>query len=183
MVEVKDTLYWAGPRCFLATMRHFDLETIRILEVEYEWIVHYPLKVVLEASKKSPNSPLFGKNGIIRSACFEFVEKSDIIVAYTGLIWDTGTAREVEHAVSKDKPVLAWSDSSVVFGETTGRNAVIEGNDFENLYVKTMPFNAMDVVFDKYLELSELYNNGLKEQDLAREIDKEARLILKNKKY
>jgi nucleoside 2-deoxyribosyltransferase len=178
---VKNTLYWAGPRCFLATMRHFDLETIRILEEDYGWIIYYPLKVVLEASQKSPSSPMFGKNGIIRTACFEYVEKSDIIVAYTGLIWDTGTAREVEYAVSKDKPVLAWSDSSVVFGETIGRNAVINGSDFDKLYVRTMPFNAMDVVFDRYLEISELYNDGLKEQELAKEIDKEATLTIKNK--
>lgn len=164
-------------------MRRFDLETIRILEEEYGWIVYYPLKVVLEASQKNPSLPMFGKHGTIRTACFEYVEKSDVVVAYTGLIWDTGTAREVEYAVSKDKPVLAWSDSSVVFGETTGRNAMIKGNDFEKLYVKTMPFNAMDVVFDTYIELSELYNNGIKEQDLAKEIDKEARLILKNKNY
>ena len=178
---MKNTMYWAGPRCFLSTMRHFDLETIRILEKDYEWIVHYPIKIVLEASRKNPNLSMFGKNGVIRTACFEYVDKSDIIVAYTGLIWDTGTAREVEYGVRKNKPVLAWSDSSVVFGETLGRNLAVDGRDFEKLYVKTMPFNAMDVVFDRYLEISELYNDGLKEQDFAKKIDKEAKLILQDK--
>jgi len=62
-------------------MRHFDLEVIRILEKEYDWVVHYPLKVVAEAAQKNPNTPLFGKKGTIRTSCFEYIDKSDVIVA------------------------------------------------------------------------------------------------------
>jgi nucleoside 2-deoxyribosyltransferase len=171
-------LYWAGPRCFAASMRHFDLKTISILQKKYSWVVHYPLRLVSAAHAKSPHAPLFGKNGLIRTTCLTFVGKSDIVVAYTGLIWDTGTAREVEYAIRKNRPVLAWSDSSIVHGETSGRNVAIDGKNFEKLYVKTMPFNAMDVAFDGFLELSELYNDGLKEEDLARAINREAREIL-----
>lgn len=177
-MSVEKKLYWAGPRCFIATMRHFDLETIRILERDYSWVVHYPLLLVSSASQKNENRPKFGKDGIIRTTCFEYIDKSDVIVAYMGLIWDTGTAREVEYAVRQGKPILAWSDSSVVYAETDGRNAVIDGRDTDKLYVKAMPFNAMDVVFDRFIELSELYNEGLSEYELAKEIDKQAREIL-----
>lgn len=171
-------MYWAGPRCFMSTMRHFDLETIRVLEDDYEWIVHYPTRIVSENARKHPDLPMLGKNGIIRTSCFEYIDKSDIVVAYTGLIWDTGTAREVEYGITKNKAILAWSDSSVIFGETSGRNIALNGNDFEKLYVSAMPFNAMDLVFDRYLEVSALYNDGIKEQDLAKTIDRECRKVL-----
>lgn len=172
------TLYWAGPRCFVASMRHFDLETIKILKTDYSWSVHYPMLLVSDAIQKNKNGLIFGKDGIIRTTCFRYIDKSDIIVAYTGLIWDTGTAREVEYAIRQDKPILAWSDSSVTYGETLGRNVVIDGKDVDKLYVKAMPFNAMDVAFNRYIELSKLYDDGLREEDLAREIDRQAREIL-----
>ncbi|MCK4481667.1 hypothetical protein KAU55_00460 [Candidatus Bathyarchaeota archaeon] len=159
-------------------MRHFDLKTIQILETNYSWSVYYPLLLVSEAIQKNKGRPIFGRDGIIRTTCFRYIDKSDVVVAYTGLIWDTGTAREVEYAIRQDKPILAWSDSSVTYGETIGRNIVIDGKDINKLYVRTMPFNAMDVVFDRYIELSKLYDAGLKEEDLAQEIDKQARTIL-----
>lgn len=117
-------MYWAGPRCFVSSMRCFDARAINILEKKYSWTVYNPIKIVSDIAQKNTNLPLLGKNGIIRKTCLEYVTKSDIIVAYTGLIWDTGTAREVEHAVIEGKPILAWSDSSVVYGETFDKNEV-----------------------------------------------------------
>ena len=174
----KKTMYWAGPRCFVATMRSYDLQVINLLEEKCDWVVYYPLKLVGEALKNSKNLPVFGKNGMLRQTCFKYVDKSDIVVAYTGLIWDTGTAREIEYAVSKGKPVLAWSDSSVVVGETLGRSVVLNGKDIDGLYVKTLPFNGMDVVFNRYLEISELYTDGIDELELSKKIDEEARKLL-----
>jgi len=173
----KKAMYWAGPRCFLASMRRYDSITIELLEREYSWTVFNPIKLVDDAIKRNKNLPILGKNGIIRKTCLDYVRKSDIIVAYTGMIWDSGTAREVEHAVLQGKPILAWSDSSVVYGETFDKNEVIEGTEIERLQVKAIPFNAMDIVFDKFLKLSQL-NLDLEETTLAREIDKVAREIL-----
>lgn len=170
---VRKAMYWAGPRCFLATMRHYDSKTIKLLEERYSWIVYNPIQLVSDAFKKHKTEPLFGKNGIVRRICLEYVNKSDIIVAYTGMIWDSGTAREVEHAVIQDKPILAWSDSSVILGETFERNEVIDGNEIDRLFVKAIPFNAMDIVFDKFLRLGEL-DGELGEQHLAKEIDRVA---------
>jgi len=162
-------------------MRHFDLEVIKMLETEYEWIVYYPLHLVAYVLRKEKKPLIFGKNGVIRKTCFDNIEKSDVVVAYTGLIWDTGTAREIEYAVEREKPVLAWSDSSLVFGETLGRKGVFDGKDFDNLFVRVMPFNGMDVVFDKFLELSTLYNYELTEEELAKKIHKEATKLLMDK--
>ncbi len=82
----KTTIYWAGARCFVSTLRHFDLKTIKILKKDFHWAVHYPTKLVSNAIKKSPSRPLlYGKAGLIRETCLEFVKKSDIVVAYTGL--------------------------------------------------------------------------------------------------
>jgi nucleoside 2-deoxyribosyltransferase len=171
-------MYWAGPRCFVATMRSYDFQVIQLLKEKYDWEVYYPLKLVGEALKSSKNLPVFGKNGILRKTCFEYIDKSDLVVAYTGLIWDTGTAREIEYAVSKVKPVLAWSDSSVIVGETLGRKVVLNGKDVDSLYVKALPFNGMDVVFDRYLEISELYTDGIDEHELSKKINEEARKLL-----
>jgi nucleoside 2-deoxyribosyltransferase len=177
MIMAKRSMYWAGPRCFVASLRHYDSITISLLEKNYFWIVYNPMQLVADAIKKDKNAQVFGKNGIIRRTCLEYVDKSDIVVAYNGLIWDSGTAREVEHAVIQGKPILAWSDSSVIYGETFDKNEVIDGNEIEKLYVKAMPFNAMDIVFDKFLRLSSL-DGGLDEATLAREIDRVAREIL-----
>lgn len=174
----KKTMYWAGPRCFVASMRHFDSRTIKILETDYSWIVYYPLRLVSDAVTKNKNGPIYGKDGVIRTTCFRAIENSDVIVAYMGLIWDTGTAREVEYAIRQNKPILAWSDSSVTYGETSGRNKVINGKNVNELFVKTLPFNAMDVAFDRYIELSKLYDFDLSEEHLAKEIDRQAREIL-----
>jgi len=174
----KKAMYWAGPRCFVASMRHFDSKVIEILETNYLWIVYYPLRLVSNAIKKNKNKPIYGKEGMMRTTCFKYVDKCDVIVTYIGLIWDSGTAREVEHAIMQNKPILAWSDSSVIYGETAGRIEVINGRDTDRLFVKTLPFNAMDVAFDRYIELSKLYDFDLSEKHLAREIDKQAREIL-----
>ncbi len=191
------TMYWAGPRCFVASLRHFDFKTIGILEKDYDWIVYNPVQLVKEEIKNNKEAPLFGKNGVIRKTCLEYVGKSDIIVAYTGLIWDTGTSREVEFAFMQEKPILAWSDSSVIYAETfEEENGVINGEETEKLKTIALPFNAMDLVFDRYLRLNKLYCKSieqskseksnpdslhvydLKEEELAEKVNKEATNIL-----
>jgi nucleoside 2-deoxyribosyltransferase len=169
------------------------MQVIEILEKTHSWTVYNPIHLVKEAINNSPQAVLYGKGGLIRTTCLEFVSKADIIIAYTGLIWDTGTAREVEFALMKEKPIIAWSDSSVIFGETfEEENDTLDGFEPDRLKTRAIPFNAMDIVFDKYIRLNKLYSkeigkNGatdklldycLDEKQLADIINKEAKETL-----
>jgi len=173
-------MYWAGPRCFLSTMRHYDFNTIKFLEEKYSWNVYDPIQLVSEAQKRSKDEPLLGPNGIIRKTCLKYVKESDLIVAYYGPIWDSGTAIEVEYAAQLRKPILAWSDSSVIVGETFEKNKVVDGKEIDQLYIRALPFNAMEVVFDKFIRLADL-STRLAEKDLAEILNKEAIKLLNEK--
>ncbi len=173
------SMYWAGPRCFSSSLRWYDLRVIRHLE-KMGWKVYYPLLLVKEEIDKNPGAKLLGRYGLIRTTCLGYIEKADIIVAYVGLFWDTGTAHELEYAVQLGKPILMWSDSSVYMVETLGRN--LETSNPNEMFCKALPLNAMSVVCDRFVEVSELYNEGISPEELAKLIDRNAREILKNKK-
>ena len=55
---------------------------------------------------------------------------------------------------------------------------MVEGNNIDSLRVNTLPFNGMDIAFDKYIEISEIYNEGISEKELAEEINKAAKETL-----
>ncbi len=168
-------IYWAGDRGFRACTRWHDEQAIKILREGYCWEVYYPFDENITRGEQLPE--FFGKRGLLRHKCLMGIERSSLVVAYLGT-HDTGTAQELEYALVRKKPILAWSDSAVITGEYSGRDIALSQTDMEDLEVRVFPMNGMTAIFDRYVEFSTL-GKRISPQDLADIINREANIVLK----
>ncbi len=172
---MEKSLYWAGDRGFRACTRWHDEETIKALEQSHGWIVNYPFDDSIEVDEEKCEG-FFGKRGLLRRRCLTGVDKSSIVVAYLGT-HDTGTAQEIEYALSRDKPILGWSDSAIIVGEYAGRRLTASQKNLDALQVAILPMNGMTTVMDRFIEFSEL-GSKTSPAELAEIISREAEKLL-----